>query len=356
MSSAHKPLTPLTPHEREQALSLWVARELARTPESIHLTPIASDAGFRRYFRFESPSQWLAVDAPPQTEDTRQFVQLARYLSSHKVSTPNILAADEAAGFLLVEDFGDELLHRQLTPNNVAAHYQQTFNTLLSLNACPDEPALIPRYDRALLRRELQIFSEWFVGNLLGYSLNPTEQALLDELFVDLENNALEQPQTLVHRDFHSRNLLIRDDDTLGVIDFQGALWGGCTYDLVSLLRDCYIRWPADQVNTWALDYRQAAIDATLLDASISEQTWLRWFDGMGLQRHIKVLGIFARLNLRDHKPHYLKDLPLVIRYTLEVAQRYPNFNAFAEWFIAHLLPLAEQQSWYSDYRHAGDN
>lgn len=348
-------LTPLTPHEREQALSLWVARELARAPEAIKLTPIASDAGFRRYFRFESPSQWLAVDAPPQTEDTQQFVQLAHYLSNHKVSTPKILAADEATGFLLVEDFGDELLHRQLTPTSVAACYQQTFSTLLSLNACPDEPALIPRYDRALLRRELEIFSEWFVGNLLGYSLNAAEQTLLDQLFVDLENNALEQPQTLVHRDFHSRNLLLRADNTLGVIDFQGALWGGCAYDLVSLLRDCYIRWPADQVKVWALDYRQAAIDARLLDANISEQTWLRWFDGMGLQRHIKVLGIFARLNLRDNKPHYLKDLPLVIRYTLEVAQCYPDFKAFADWFTERLLPLAEQQSWYSDYHHAGD-
>lgn len=348
--------TALTPHEREQALSHWIAQQLDCAPESIQLTPIANDAGFRRYFRFQLPSQWLAVDAPPQTEDTQQFVTLARYLSSHKVNTPKILAADETAGFLLVEDFGDKLLHRQLTPTNATALYQQTFNALLSLQACPDAPALIPRYDLALLRRELEIFSEWFVGNLLGYSLNPTEIAILDALFVALENNALEQPQTLVHRDFHSRNLLVRADNTLGVIDFQGALWGGCTYDLVSLLRDCYIRWPAEQVNAWALEYRQAAINAGLLDASVSEQTYLRWLDGMGLQRHIKVLGIFARLNLRDHKPHYLKDLPLVIRYTVEVAQRYSEFKSFADWFNSHLLPLAEQQSWYSDYRQAGDN
>lgn len=345
----------LTPHEREHALTLWVARELKCAPESIQLTSIASDAGFRRYFRFRSPSQWLAVDAPPQTEDTHQFVTLARYLSSHNVNTPKIFAAEESAGFLLVEDFGDELLHRQLSPTNAAARYQQTFSALLSLQACPDEPALIPRYDLALLRRELEIFSEWFVGNLLGYNLSPTEIAMLDALFVDLENNALEQPQTLVHRDFHSRNLLVRADSTLGVIDFQGALWGGCTYDLVSLLRDCYIRWPAEQVNAWVLDYRQTAINAGLLDINVTEQTYLRWFDAMGLQRHIKVLGIFARLNLRDHKPHYLKDLPLVIRYTLEVAQRYPDFKPFADWFIAQLLPLAQQQSWYSDYRQAGD-
>lgn len=347
--------TALTPYEREHALSQWIAQQLDCTPEAIQLTPIANDAGFRRYFRFRSPSQWLAVDAPPQTEDTRQFVQLARFLSRHQVNTPKILAADDSVGFLLVEDFGDELLHRKLTPTNAAALYQQTFNALLGLQACPDEATLIPRYDRALLRRELNIFSEWFVGDLLDYNLSPTENAMLDALFLDLENSALEQPQTLVHRDFHSRNLLVRADNTLGVIDFQGALWGACTYDLVSLLRDCYIRWPAEQVNAWALNYRIAAINAGLLNANISEQTYLRWFNAMGLQRHIKVLGIFARLNLRDHKSHYLKDLPLVIRYTLEVAQRHPEFMPFVDWFNATLLPLIEQQSWYSDYRQAGD-
>jgi aminoglycoside/choline kinase family phosphotransferase len=347
--------TAFTPHEREQHLSLWVADQLGTLPSSIALKPIASDAGFRRYFRFATPSQWLAVDAPPQTEDSRQFVALARYLSEHKVNTPKILAVDETAGFLLVEDFGDELLHRQLTPITATALYREAFASLISLAACPDEPALIPRYDLELLRRELNIFSEWFVGTLLGYPLNSTENAMLDKLFSALEQSALEQPQCLVHRDFHSRNLLIRSDNRLGVIDFQGALWGGCTYDLVSLLRDCYIRWPADQVTTWALEYRQTALKAGLLNDSISEQTYLRWFDWLGLQRHIKVLGIFARLNLRDGKPHYLKDLPLVIRYTLEVAQAYPELKPFADWFCDTLLPLAEQQAWYSDYRQAGN-
>ncbi|GGY80738.1 phosphotransferase [Cellvibrio zantedeschiae] len=348
--------TAPTPQEREQQLSLWVAQALKCAPESIQLKSIASDAGFRRYFRFQTPSQWLAVDAPPQTEDSRQFVALARYLSEHKVHTPKILAADDAQGFLLVEDFGDELLHRQLTPGTAAQLYRQTFKSLLSLQACPDQTTLIPRYDRALLRRELEIFSEWFVEKLLGYQLNPAELELLNSLFSRLENAALEQPQTLVHRDFHSRNLIIRADGTLGVIDFQGALWGGCTYDLVSLLRDCYISWPAALVKGLALEYREAAINAQLLDDSIDEAQYLRWFDWLGLQRHIKVLGIFARLNLRDNKPHYLKDLPLVIRYTLDIANSYPELEPFADWFSANLLPLAEQQSWYSGYSHAGDN
>jgi aminoglycoside/choline kinase family phosphotransferase len=347
--------TAFTPHEREQQLSIWVANQLCSAPSTIALKPIASDAGFRRYFRFAAPSQWLAVDAPPQTEDSHQFVALARYLNEYKVNTPKILAVNETLGFLLVEDFGDELLHRQLTPATADKLYREAFASLISLASCPDQPALIPRYNLELLRRELNIFSEWFVGALLGHPLNVTETAMLDKLFSALEQSALQQPQCLVHRDFHSRNLLIRNDNSLGVIDFQGALWGGCTYDLVSLLRDCYIRWPAAQVTAWALEYRKTAINSGLLDANIDEQTYLCWFDWLGLQRHIKVLGIFARLNLRDGKPHYLKDLPLVIRYTLEVAQAYPELKPFADWFRAKLLPLAEQQAWYSDYRYAGD-
>lgn len=340
MSSAPSPI------ERQQQLGLWVAQQLGS--ESITLTPIASDAGFRRYFRFESPSQWLAVDAPPQTEDSRQFVALARYLSGHQVKTPKILAADEGQGFLLVEDFGDKLLHGHLNSNTALHLYREAFKSLLSLQACPDQPDLIPRYDRALLRRELEIFSEWFVAKLLGYELSSPEQAMLDTLFKNLEDVALGQPQTLVHRDFHSRNLIIRSDDSLGVIDFQGALWGGCTYDLVSLLRDCYISWPEELVTGLALEYRAAAINAKVLDESIDEARYLRWFDWLGLQRHIKVLGIFARLNLRDNKPNYLKDLPLVIHYTLSVAESYPQLTEFSEWFRARLMPLIEQQPWFS--------
>ena len=345
----------LTQQQREKQLGLWVAQTLSCAPETIHFAPIASDAGFRRYFRFATPSQWLAVDAPPQTEDTQQFVSLARYLSANKVNTPTILAADEKAGFLLVTDFGDELLYKALLPSTFQSSYRQTFNTLLSLQACPDQPALIARYDRALLRRELDIFIEWFAGKLLAYPMQSNELAMLNELFLNLENSALEQPQNLVHRDFHSRNLLVCADESIGVIDFQGALWGGCTYDLVSLLKDCYIRWPGAQTRELALEYYRSAMKAGLLDVGISESTYLRWFDWMGLQRHIKVLGIFARLHLRDNKPHYLKDLPLVIRYTLEVAVTYSELTPFANWFREKLLPIIEQQSWYSDYRVAGE-
>lgn len=361
MSNAHTPpptLTQSATDARKLALANWVTQHTSEDQHPIELQSLGSDAGFRRYFRYQSPSRWLAVDAPPATEDTAQFLAIAKLIEGQSVRSPRIAAADVTQGFLLVEDFGDRLFFheviREATAENANSLYQQALDTLLQLHHCLDDTTLIPRYDRALLRRELEIFSEWFAGKLLGHKLDTNEQQLLDELFTQLEDNALAQPQTFVHRDYHSRNLMLLDDGSLGVIDFQGALWGGVTYDLVSLLRDCYLRWPAQQVTQWALDYRQRAISAGIIP-TVSEAEFLRWFDWLGLQRHIKVLGIFARLCLRDDKTGYLQDLPLVIRYTLEVADQYPELQAFANWFKQTLLPLAQQQSWYRDYQAAGD-
>lgn len=346
---------PTTPADaRLLALTHWVTLNTPPDEHPIRLESLGGDAGFRRYFRFQQPSRWLAVDAPPATEDTRQFLAIAQLLAAQGVHTPEVRAADPDQGFLLVEDMGDQLLFSILTSANADAHYRLAMDTLLQLQRSQDNPSLIPRYDRQLLRRELDICSEWFIGKLLGYTLDDRERELLNTLFTLLEDNSLAQPQCLVHRDYHSRNLLLRNSGDLGVIDFQGALWGGATYDLVSLLRDCYLRWPADKVTEWALYYRQRALETRQL-SEVSKSEFLRWFDWLGLQRHIKVLGIFARLHLRDSKPGYLRDLPLVIRYILEIATRYPELQAFAQWFSASLLPLAEQQSWYSDYRRAGD-
>lgn len=339
---------------RKLALTHWATLNTSPEHHPIVLSGLGGDAGFRRYFRYQQPSHWLAVDAPPATEDTRQFMAIARFIAQQGVRSPKIDAVDVDQGFLLVEDFGNRLFFHEAKRQNTNALYQQAMNILLQLHRSQDDNALIPRYDRPLLRRELEIFSEWFVCNLLKHSLSDAERAMLDTLFVQLENNALAQPQTFVHRDYHSRNLLLLDDGSLGVIDFQGALWGGVTYDLVSLLRDCYLRWPTEQVKRWALDYRAAAINANIIPP-VSEAEFLRWFDWLGLQRHIKVLGIFARLCLRDDKTGYLNDLPLVIRYTLEVAEQYPELNAFADWFKRTLLPLAQRQSWYRDYATAGE-
>lgn len=346
--------------QRYQALTQWVQTQQLKlglqagpnTQSQPLLTSLHNDAGFRRYYRIQgmagikSGVQLLAVDAPPATEDTTQFVAVAEYLRQAGVRTPKIFALDEVQGFLLVEDFGEQLLQNSLQPSSVDKLYQEALTTLLTLQQSPDNPSLIPRYEQALLRRELLIFDEWFVAQLLGYSLTPSEHTMLDNVFSLLEASALEQPQVLVHRDYHSRNLLCGVAGGLGVIDFQGALWGPCTYDPVSLLRDCYVRWPEQQVRAWALHYYQLALTAGILPP-VDNATYLRWFDWMGLQRHIKVLGIFARLFLRDNKPHYLADLTRVLGYVLTVADRYPELATFSHWLHTRILPIVEQQAWY---------
>ena len=345
--------------ERRDDLQTWAEQWLTkadwRCDGALSLAALSGDAGFRRYYRLNTTPPLLAVDAPPATEDSAAFVRIANFLREQGVHTPDVLAVDLAAGFLLVEDFGDELLLDSLSADTVELLYGEALLSLLRLQQSPFDGALARAYDGARLGAEMQLFSDWFVPQLLGYSLSAEEQTLVSDTFAQLQTAALEQPQVLVHRDFHSRNLMLREGGAPGVVDFQDAVWGPLTYDLVSLLRDCYIRWPREKVEHWALTYGDMAVDAGVMSA-VPRAQFLRWFDWMGLQRHIKVLGIFARLYLRDGKTGYLKDLPLVMRYTLEVTESYPELEPFNRWFRTQLLPLAEQQDWYRDYQSAGDS
>lgn len=336
---------------RFSALLDWCQQHFLPDLDATQLEPLGEEAGFRRYYRVSVAGRnWLVVDANPATEDTPQFVRVAAYLRENNIHTPAIQAVDAALGFLVVEDFGDNLLYRQfqMEPSLATANgiYGEALTALLALQQCPDQPDFIPPYDQPLLRRELEIFTEWFVGALLQKPLSVREQDMLQALFHRLESSALEQPQVLVHRDYHSRNLISCNDGTIGVIDFQGALWGPCTYDPVSLLRDCYVHWPDEAVNQWAAGYGRVMMAAGIIPA-VDEATWLRWFDWMGLQRHIKVLGIFARVHLRDGKSHFLADLPRVIRYVTGVAGRYAELDDFSLWFEQQLMPLIRQQAWY---------
>ncbi len=326
------------------------------------LQPLSGDAGFRRYFRVDATPPLLAVYAPPASEDSTSFIALARFLREQGVHAPEVVAADIEQGFLLVEDFGDQLLLGLLNEDTADLLYGEVMMTLLRMQQSPaanyalgnrDRKSL-PCYDQQRLRAEMELLREWFIPQLLGYQLTTAENALLDRVFTVLEQSALEQTQVLVHRDYHSRNIIVRDGEAPGVIDFQDAVIGPVTYDLVSLLRDCYIRWPQAQVQQWALAYGNMALEVGLIPF-VDQQKFLRWFDLMGLQRHIKVLGIFARLWLRDGKAGYLRDLPLVIRYVLDVADEHVELSEFSAWFRAVLLPLAETQSWYHDYRQAGE-
>ncbi|WP_226664673.1 aminoglycoside phosphotransferase family protein [Microbulbifer aggregans] len=349
--------------ERRDQLREWAARALesgheplALPPlrETLSLQPLSGDAGFRRYFRADTSPSLIAVDSPPQKTNVKRFVALADYLRRNGIHTPLVIAADVERGFMLLEDLGDTQLLRALNSDSVSGLYAEVLNELLCLQQIPRAEGLFPPYDRELLHMEMRLLPEWLIGKLLGRTLSEEEDHLLERTFAHLLDSACAQPQVLVHRDYHSRNLMLHDGQRPGVVDFQDAVWGPVTYDLASLLRDCYIRWPREQVENWALAYAAIAAEADVIP-EVSPETFLRWFDWIGLQRHIKVLGLFPRLYLRDGKHGYLPDLPLVIRYTLEVSEKYPELQPFAQWFRAEILPLIEQQDWYRDYRTAGD-
>jgi N-acetylmuramate 1-kinase len=346
--------------KKEAALSLnvspdllpWACSELGveQDQTSENLVVVAGDASNRRYFRLEiNSNSYILAEAPPATEKNSAFVAVRQILATAGVRVPEIHAVDFARGFLLLEDLGDRPLYFELSDASVDHHYQEAFGLLRAVAAVDVSGVELPVYNNELLGEELDRFPEWFVEALLGHTLSGGELQLFTDLSALLLDNALEQPRVLVHRDFHSRNLMLLPKDELAVIDFQDAVVGPLTYDLVSLLRDCYIRWPADGVRQWALGHLASMQgQGQLLD--IEETQFLRWFDGMGLQRHLKVLGTFARLSLRDNKPTYLQDLPLVIQYVDEILARYaPEQAAFAEfqaWFQQCLAPLIARQPW----------
>jgi aminoglycoside/choline kinase family phosphotransferase len=311
---------------------------------------LSGDAGFRQYFRLNTLPPTLAVVAPPETENNAAFIAVADYLRERGIRTPAVIAYESDRGFMLVEDLGRDLLLDHLNADTVDLLYGEALMLLLRLQQQPPNGALFPIYSRQKLRDEMNSFSQWFAEGLLGYTLTQEDRQIIDPAFQCLEDSAASQPQVIAHRDFHSRNLVYAAGSAPGVIDFQDAVTGPLTYDLVSLLRDCYIQWPQAQVERWALAYAGMAADVGLLQ-DVSDVQFLRWFDYMGLQRHIKVLGVFSRLSLRDGKHGYLADLPLVIHYVRSLARQYGDTRAFADWFEARLLPLARQQAWYTEVR-----
>ena len=322
-----------------------------RLPESaVRVVPVAGDASARRYFRLANGGNtWMLADSPPASQKNAAFLAIRDLLAQSGIRVPSLLAADLDRGYLLLEDFGDELLLPALNEQSADRAYNPAFHLLQQLATIPVSGLDLPAYDAPLLSEELGRFGEWFVAALLGYALSGGEREIIAGLEQLLIASALEQPRVLVHRDFHSRNLMQLPGGELGVIDFQDAVLGPVTYDPVSLLRDCYIRWPRQRVLAWALAHRERLVDSGLL-SGVDEARFLRWFDWMGLQRHIKVLGTFARLHLRDGKPGYLQDLPLVVAYVEEMLAAYagsgPAFRAFADWFTGELRPRIHAQPW----------
>jgi N-acetylmuramate 1-kinase len=310
--------------QRLQQIEAWLKK--LHPEHSFQLAPASADASFRRYFRatFSDSRTLIVMDAPPEHEDCRPFIQVAALLGEAGVNVPKVLAQDLAQGFLLLSDLGAVTYLSALNKSNASPLYRDACQALVKIQIASKKNAL-PDYDEVLLTREMQLFPDWYIARHLGMTLTPAQQSILQQAFALLNRNILAQGQVSVHRDYHSRNLMVCDQNP-GILDFQDAVYGAISYDLVSLLKDAYIEWEEEQVLDWAIRYWEDARKATL-PVPTNFTDFYRDFEWMGAQRHIKILGIFARLYHRDGKDGYLKDLPLVMAYLRKVCERYSELH-----------------------------
>ena len=305
---------------RQQQLETWLSTALKSA--KFTLTTASADASFRRYFRVHVADKTLiAMDAPPTHESCAPFVQVAQLLAEAGLNAPKVLAQDLAQGFLLLSDLGDDTYLSKLNDKTAPELYKNATDALIKMQGI-SVTGVLPNYDAAMLGREMQLFPDWYVTQHLKTTLTPEQQVVLNNTFKLLSESILAQGQVFVHRDYHSRNLMLTAENNPGILDFQDAVYGAISYDLVSLLKDAYIGWDEEQVIDWAVRYWQPAKKAGLpIPNDFSE--FYRDFEWMGAQRHIKVLGIFARLSHRDGKHNYLNDMPIVMAYLRKVCERY---------------------------------
>ncbi|MGD8933146.1 MAG: phosphotransferase [Gammaproteobacteria bacterium] len=287
------------------------------------IRPASSDASFRRYFRVtdrNTGQTYIVMDAPPEKEDTGPFIHITRLLRSVDVNAPGIITMDIDRGFLLLDDLGDRQYLDHLDDDSSDTLYNDALVALVNMQSIQNH---LPLYDKQRLQDEMALFEPWYLNRHLGINLDDDQKSVLQSVFDLLTTSALQQPTVFVHRDYHSRNLMLVDNNNPGVIDYQDAVIGPVTYDLVSLLKDCYIEWPRNKVEQWLDRYLQL----TSVDIPVDRNYFLRWFDLMGVQRHLKVLGIFARLNYRDGKSQYLNDLPLTLKYVVDACNQYDELS-----------------------------
>ncbi|MEM0953677.1 MAG: phosphotransferase [Pseudomonadota bacterium] len=305
---------------------------------------LAGDAGSRRYFRWEDAERSvICVDAPLDSSNTDAFLAVRKLLDAAGMLVPRVYAQDDEQGFMLLSDLGEQQLFDILTTARPSSDYHGALPLLHDIQ-CQDATSL-PAYSASMLREELSRFSVWFCEGFLNISLTNEHREMLASLDVSLVDSALSQPQVFVHRDYHCRNLMLGESGELGLIDFQDAVRGPLCYDLVSLLKDCYLRWPTAQVRDWALSFRSQRMSRGL-SAGETDEAFLTWFDWMGLQRHLKVLGNFTRLALREGRTRYLGDIPLVCHYIEEVLAQYDVFSEVWAWWRSDVGPLVAQRDW----------
>ena len=333
--------------ERLQALQDWAARQLGG--ESLDIAPASADASFRRYFRVTAKGRdYIVMDAPPAHEDCRPFIAVARLFADAGVNVPEVLAQDLDRGFLLLTDLGNttylSALDDAASNQDVARELYLASNDALIRIQQASRPGVLPDYDRALLTRELMLLPDWYVAKHLGVVMKDEQKAILETVFGRILANNLAQPQVYVHRDWHSRNLMVSEPNP-GILDFQDAVYGPITYDLASIYRDAYIQWDEEQQLDWVIRYWEKARAAHLPVREDFGEFW-RDFEWMGAQRQIKVLGIFARLYHRDGKDGYLKDMPRVMHYLRKTCERYDELKPLL--FLLDALQDRQPQAGYT--------
>jgi len=316
--------------QRLEMLKQWLGETLDAAEYEVK--PASEDASFRRYFRVTvNGSSYIVMDAPPEKEDVEPFIRIGRRFFSLGLNVPEILYQDLENGFLLLSDLGSKTYLNQLNETTADRLYGDAMGALIVLQAGTfSETGFLPPYDKNLLSRELDLFTDWYLGRHLTIALNDDQQGIVEDCFHKLIDAALSQSQVWVHRDYHSRNLMLTLNNNPGILDFQDAVTGPVTYDLVSLLRDCYIAWPRERVEDWVKGYYQLAQESGIPVPEDKEQ-FLCWFDYMGVQRHLKATGIFSRLYHRDGKSGYLKDIPRTLGYVQEVCSRYRDLAPFGQ-------------------------
>ena len=322
----------------EQLQALFLSQGWGAIPPAT-LTAARSDASFRRYFRWAGEDRtFIVMDAPPPQENCQPFVDIARLLTQSGINVPKIYAEDLTRGFLLLSDLGAKTYLDVINSDNADGLFADALEALLAFQQLPMD-APLPRYDEALLRRELELFPEWYVRRHLGIEFDERQQALWQRISTLLIDSALAQPQVLVHRDFMPRNLMLSIPNP-GVLDFQDAVYGPVTYDITCLFKDAFLSWPEERVHTWLNDYWQLAAPLGIPVGDDFDAFW-RDSDLMGVQRHLKVIGIFARICHRDGKPRYLADVPRFFSYIEAVIARRPELAELAELFAS--LPASPE-------------
>jgi aminoglycoside/choline kinase family phosphotransferase len=322
--------------ERMSRLENWLDSITAHKLTDIR--PASADASFRRYFRVTDSNTGktlIVMDAPPEKEDCEPFIHITRLLRSVNVNAPDIITMDLEQGFLLMDDLGNRQYLDHLDESSSNDLYSDALMALVNMQRIQDH---LPPYDKQRLRDEMGLFEPWYLNRHLGIRLDDQQKSVLDSIYDLLIESALEQPQVFVHRDYHSRNLMLVDENNPGVIDYQDAVIGPVTYDLVSLFKDCYIEWPRNKVEHWLDQYLQL----TPIELPVDRIQFIRWFDLMGVQRHLKVLGIFARLNYRDGKSQYLDDLPLTLKYVVDACNQYQELKPLLNLLESTVLQHSE--------------